>query len=118
MPNKEFSAYLKEHFPHTSSFLSGLALLIVDSFVLFGSIMLGFIIMNFINSPDINLHASFWYALFIPVILIVYGALGLYPGIANSPAIEVKKIFWRHNFLLYFYNFLYFLCRRKAACFT
>ena len=49
--------------------------------------------MNFINSPDINLHASFWYALFIPVILIVYGALGLYPGIANSPAIEVKKFF-------------------------
>jgi len=93
MANKEFSAYLKEHFPHTSSFLSGLALLIVDSFVLFGSILLGFIIMNFINSPDINLHASFWYALFIPVILIVYGALGLYPGIANSPAIEVKKFF-------------------------
>ena len=94
MTQNELSYYLKSQFPHTSSFISGLALFIVDSFVLLFSIGFGFFCVNIFNSSAINFKSFLNYSTFIPFILIIFGCTGLYPGIMISPPEEVKKFFF------------------------
>ena len=94
MTQNELSFYLKTQFPHTSSFISGLALFIVDSFVLLFSIGFGFFCVNIFNSSAINFKSFLNYSTFIPFILIIFGCTGLYPGIMISPPEEVKKFFF------------------------
>ena len=94
MTQNDLQNYLKTQFPHTSSFISGLALFIVDSFVLLFSIGFGFFCVNIINSSAINFKSFLNYSTFIPFILIIFGCTGLYPGIMISPPEEVKKFFF------------------------
>ena len=46
--------YFKKHFPHTSSFASGLSLFIVDAIVLFLCIGAGFFIVNLFDMGHRN----------------------------------------------------------------
>ncbi len=91
MTNNEFLPYYKEHFHRTSSFLSGLVLMIVDALALMLCIGISFFIINAINNEFINFRSFVTYGVYLPLILIVFYAAGLYPGIMISPAEEVKK---------------------------
>lgn len=91
MNNAEFDAYLSKRFPHTSSFWSGVGLCIVDALVLFLCIGLGFFIVNLFAPAIINFRSFIRYSFYIPFILILFGFIGLYPGIMNMPAEEVKQ---------------------------
>lgn len=94
MTEKDLTEYLKKNFPHTSSFISGFALFVVDSLVLLFSIGLGFFIVNLFNTSAINFKSFLNYSAFIPFILIIFACTGLYPGIMVSPPEEVKRFFF------------------------
>ena len=97
----EVTEYFRKNYPHTSSFISGLSLFIVDAVVLLFCIGLGFFIVNFIDSQAINFKSFINYSVYIPFILILFAANGLYPGIMNSPTEDI-----RHYFGCTFFSFL------------
>lgn len=94
MTTSEFGEVLKNKYPQTSSFISGMALFFVDAIVLILCIGFGFFIVNLFNSSDINFKSFIFYSVYIPFILLIFGCIGLYPGIMNSPTEEVKKVFF------------------------
>ena len=94
MTTSEFGTNLKKKYPRTSSFISGMALFFVDAVVLILCIGFGFFIVNLFNSSDINFKSFIYYSVYIPFILLIFGCIGLYPGIMISPTEEVKKIFF------------------------
>ena len=91
MSKTEFNAYLKKHFPRTSSFFSGFSLFIVDILTLVFCIAIGFFIVNLFAIHDINFRSFINYTIFIPFILLLFGCMGLYPGIMIPAAEQVKK---------------------------
>ena len=93
--------HFKKHFPHTSSFTSGLSLFIVDAIVLFLCIGAGFFIVNLFDTSNINFKSFINYSVYIPFILILFAANNLYPGIMNSPTEDIK-----HYFGCTFFSFL------------
>lgn len=93
MTSQDFIKYFKKTYKNrTSSFLSGLMLMIVDAISLFLCIGLSFFIINLCNPSAINFRSFIYYAYYFPLILIVYYAAGLYPGIMISPSEEVRKL--------------------------
>lgn len=91
MENKEIIKDFKTKFPTTSSFFSGLTLFFVDAIVLFLCIGIGFFIVNLFVPRLINFRSFINYSVYIPVILLMFGCFGLYPGIMIPPNEEVKK---------------------------
>lgn len=93
MTTTEFIAYFKKTYKNrTSSFFSGLLIMLSDAIALFCCIGLAFLIINFINPSAINFRSFVYYSVFFPLILVVFYAAGLYPGIMISPSDEVRKI--------------------------
>ena len=91
MNKEEFSKYLKQKNYKTSSFISGLLLFVVDTFVLFFSICIGFFIVNIFASSFINFKSFINYSFVIPIILVLFCFVGLYPGIMIPSTEEIKK---------------------------
>ena len=91
MNEEEFKKYLKANFPRTSSFLSGFMLFLVDIFTLIFCIAAGFFIINLFATSDINFKSFINYSVFLPINLIIFAIMGLYPGIMIPAAEEVKK---------------------------
>lgn len=91
MTSDEILDYLKKHYPQTSSFVSGLSLMLVDLCVLLLSLTLGFFIVNLFFTSNINFKSVVNYFIFCPIIIITFGAVGLYPGIMIPPTEAVKK---------------------------
>ena len=98
MTTSEFEKYIKNNYPRTSSFISGMALFFVDALVLILCIGLGFFLVNIFAPNSINFKSFINYFVYIPFILLFFGCLGLYPGIMNSPTDEVKKFFFSSVF--------------------
>lgn len=91
MEIEEYPAFFKAHFRRTSSFVSGTALMLTDTLAIMLSIGIGFFIVNAIYPPLINFKSFVNYAIYVPLILIVFYAAGLYPGILLAPQTEVKR---------------------------
>lgn len=87
----EFEAGFKTHYKQTSSFVSGVALMVVDAVVVMLCIGAGFFIINAINQSWINFRSFVTYSIYLPVILVVFYAANLYPGIMIAPEEEVKR---------------------------
>ena len=81
----EFLHYYKRNFHRTSSFFVGFILMLVDAAALMLSIGTSFFIINAINNAFINFRSFVTYSVYLPLILIVFYAAGLYPGIMISP---------------------------------
>lgn len=93
MTTNEFIDYFKKTYRNrTSSFFSGLMIMVSDAVALFCCVGLAFFIMNFINPSAINFRSFIYYSVFFPIILVVFYAGGLYPGILLSPSEEVRKM--------------------------
>ena len=102
MTTNEFINYFKKTYRNrTSSFLSGLLIMFSDAVALFCCIGLAFLIMNFINPSAINFRSFIYYSVFFPIIIAVFYAGGLYPGILLSPSEEVRKM----TMISFFCNF-------------
>ncbi len=91
MTEKEFEHYFHAHFKRTSSFFSGIILAAVDAVIVLLCIGIGFFIINLINHHWINFRSFVEYAVYIPVILVVFYAANLYPGILIAPQEEIKR---------------------------
>ena len=98
MTSSDLESYIKKTYPRTSSFISGLSLFFVDAFVLILCIGIGFFIVNFISPDVINFKSFINYSVYIPLILLFFACIGLYPGIMNSPTDEVRKFFFSSFF--------------------
>ena len=98
MTTSEFESYIQKNYPRTSSFISGMALFFVDALVLILCIGLGFFFVNLFAADSINFKSFINYSVYIPLILLFFGCIGLYPGIMNSPTDEVKKFFFSSLF--------------------
>ena len=91
MTEQDYRDYFKHKYYKTSSFTSGAALMVSDAFFVMLSIGISFFIINFINHSWINFRSFVEYAIYLPPMLAVFYAAGLYPGISLPPAEEVKK---------------------------
>ena len=91
MNKEEFSKYIKEQKYKTSSFVSGLLLFFVDTFVLLLSISIGFFIVNLFAKSYINFKSFINYSFIVPIILVLFSSVGLYPGIMIPSTEEIKK---------------------------
>ena len=91
MNKEEFSEYFKKQKYKTSSFVSGLLLFFVDTFVLLLSISIGFFIVNLFATSYINFKSFINYSFIVPIILILFSSVGLYPGIMIPSTEEIKK---------------------------
>lgn len=91
MTESEFENYFHTNFKRTSSFISGIILMLVDAFILLLCIGIGFFIINFINNSWINFRSFVTYWIYLPAILVVFYAASLYPGILIAPQEEIKR---------------------------
>lgn len=91
MKVEEYNSFFKSRFKVTSSFFSGISMMLVDAIIVMLSIGAGFFIVNLINPPSINFKSFVTYSVYVPVILIVFCASGLYPGLLLAPQEEVKR---------------------------
>lgn len=91
MTNEEYRKYFKKNFWRTSSFTSGAALMAVDCVMVMLSIGISFFIINLINHHWINFRSFVTYWVYLPPMMVVFYAAGLYPGLVYPPADEVKK---------------------------
>ncbi len=91
MTEQEYKKYFQTKFWRTSSFTSGVALLVSDCLMIMISIAISFFIVNFINPSWINFRSFIHYRIFLPPMIAVFYAAGLYPGLVLPPADEVKK---------------------------
>ncbi|MDE6067842.1 MAG: sugar transferase, partial [Treponemataceae bacterium] len=89
---QDFENYYRRNFHRTSSFWSGIVFMLVDAITLLLCIGIGFFIVNFVNHSFINFRSFVEYYVYIPLILIVFYAADLYPGIMTSPAEDVKRL--------------------------
>jgi len=95
MTKDTFEEYLNKSYTHTSSFFSGLVIFIFDALALFLSIGLAFFLVNLFDTPEnvLKFNSFVYYSVYIPLILLVYMGMGMYPGIMVSPTDEVRKSF-------------------------
>lgn len=89
---KKFEDYYSANFNRTSSFWSGLTIMVFDAGILLLSIGIGFFLVNLVNHRFINFRSFVEYYIYIPAILAVFYAADLYPGIMTSPAEDVKRL--------------------------
>ncbi len=89
--NSKFRTYLNKNFWRTSSFTSGAALMVSDCLMVMLSIGISFFIINFINHHWINFRSFYTYGIYLPPMIAVFYAAGLYPGLVLPPEDEVKK---------------------------
>ena len=94
MAIEELEDYLNKKYPRTTSFWCGFSTFLVDTVALFITIGIGFFIVNIFDSPNINFRSFINYMIYVPFILILFGCVGLYPGIMISPTEEVRKLFF------------------------
>lgn len=93
MTSTDFISYFKKTYKNrTSSFISGIMILFSDAISLFLCIGLSFLIINLIKPELINFRSFVFYSQYFPLILVVFYAAGLYPGIMTSPSDEVRKL--------------------------
>ena len=93
MTTLEFTSYFKKTYRNrTSSFLSGLMIMISDAIALFCCVGAAFLIVNLINPSMINFRSFVYYSAFFPLVLVAFYSAGLYPGIMISPSDEVRKM--------------------------
>lgn len=91
MTQNEYETAFRRKFHWTSSFMSGFTLMIVDAISLMLCIGISFFIINLVDHTFINFRSFVNYAIYLPLILLVFNAAGLYPGIMASPAEDVKR---------------------------
>ena len=91
MTEQDYKTYFKSNFYRTSSFTSGIALMLFDCMMVMLSIGISFFIINLMNHSWINFRSFVNYWVYLPPLIAVFYAAGLYPGLVYPPADEVKK---------------------------
>ena len=77
MTEQDYKTYFKANFYRTSSFTSGVALMLFDCVMVMLSIGISFFIINFINHSWINFRSFVDYWIYLPPLIAVFYAAGL-----------------------------------------
>ena len=88
----EFRTYIKSNYKRTSSFVTGTALAISDAITILLAVGMGFFLVNLVDHSLINFRSFITYWSYIPLIMLVFYAAKLYPGIMLAPSQEIKNI--------------------------
>ena len=88
----ELKKNFPQKYPRTSSFTSGISLVVVDAFTIMFCFCCSFFIINAIDHSLINFRSFVTYSVYLPPIIFVFYAANLYPGIMLSPAEEVHHL--------------------------
>jgi Undecaprenyl-phosphate galactose phosphotransferase WbaP len=91
MTEQDYRTYFNSKYQRTSSFTSGLVLMLTDAIVAMLCIGLTFFLVNAVDHSLINFRSFVTYSIYLPVMIAVFYAAGLYPGIMLAPAEEVKR---------------------------
>lgn len=91
MTVQEFKEIFPQKYKRTSSFVSGLMLGFFDALTVMLCIGAAFFIVNWIDHSLINFRSFITYSIYLPLIIIVFYAANLYPGILMAPSEEVKR---------------------------
>lgn len=91
MTEEEYLTFFNSKYWRTSSFISGFMLAVSDCLMVMLSIGASFFIINLLNHSWINFRSFVTYWVYLPPMIAVFYAAGLYPGISLPPADEVKK---------------------------
>ena len=92
MTIEEFKTCFPQKYPRTSSFTSGISLMFIDCFSIMLCIGISFFIINAIDHSFINFRSFVTYSIYLPLILLVFYAANLYPGIMLNPSDEVRHL--------------------------
>jgi Undecaprenyl-phosphate galactose phosphotransferase WbaP len=91
MTHSEFELWYKKRFRRTTSAYNIAAMIIGDLIGVMLSFGAGFFIMNLYNMGAINFRSFVTYWPYVPIFIIVFQMLSLYPGIALAPAEELRN---------------------------
>jgi len=94
MTLSEFDAWYRTRFRRTSSALTAVAFIFSDMLGVMLSVGLGFFLVKiffFIFPGHINFKSFVTYWPYMPVFVIIFQILNLYPGIALAPAEELRR---------------------------
>lgn len=91
MTLEDFSQSFPKKYITTSSFLSGILILLVDFIDIMVCFGISFFLVNLIDFSIINFKSFINYWIYLPAFLVVFYACKLYPGIMLSPADEIRR---------------------------
>lgn len=91
MNTKEFVAFFKKRHITTSSFISGIILMLVDAFIVMFVFGMSFFIVNAIDHSLITFKSFVNYWVYLPAFIAVFYAIKLYPGIMIPPGDEIRR---------------------------
>ncbi|MDR2602391.1 MAG: undecaprenyl-phosphate galactose phosphotransferase WbaP [Spirochaetaceae bacterium] len=86
----EFELWYKKRFNRTTSAYNIIAMIISDLISVMVSFGVGFFIINIYDMGSINFRSFVTYWPYLPIFIIVFWLLALYPGIALAPAEELR----------------------------
>ena len=92
MTINEFENWYKPRYSRTSSALTATAIIISDLFSIMLSFGIGFFLVNMYNYEIINFRSFITYWVYLPIFIIIFQILYLYPGISLAPADEFRSL--------------------------
>ncbi|MDR0382984.1 MAG: undecaprenyl-phosphate galactose phosphotransferase WbaP [Spirochaetaceae bacterium] len=90
MTLNEFETWYKKHFRRTTSAYNFIAMIISDLIAVMISFGIGFFLVNLYDMGSISFRSFVTYWPYLPVFIVVFQMLSLYPGIALAPAEELR----------------------------
>jgi Undecaprenyl-phosphate galactose phosphotransferase WbaP len=90
MTLNEFETWYKRHFRRTTSAYNHIAMIASDLIAVMISFGTGFFLVNLYDMGAISFRSFVTYWPYLPVFIIVFQMLSLYPGIALAPAEELR----------------------------
>ncbi|MDR2073425.1 MAG: undecaprenyl-phosphate galactose phosphotransferase WbaP [Spirochaetaceae bacterium] len=100
MPLNEYEKWYRVRYRRTSSALTSLAMIMADLVSVMLCFGAGFFLVNFYDEHLINFRSFVTYWPYLPVFVVFFWALGLYPGASQAPAEEFKRL-TTSSFLVY-----------------
>jgi Undecaprenyl-phosphate galactose phosphotransferase WbaP len=93
MTFSDFSIWYRSRYHRTSSALTATAFIIADLFGAMASFGAGFFCVNAYDIVAINFKSFVTYWPYVPVFILIFQILGLYPGVSLAPSEELRRFF-------------------------
>jgi Undecaprenyl-phosphate galactose phosphotransferase WbaP len=88
---REYESWYKIRYRRTSSSLTATALIISDLFAVLISFGIGFFLVNLYDVHAINFKSFITYSPYLPIFVVIFYFMHLYPGISLAPAEELRR---------------------------
>ncbi|AEF80788.1 undecaprenyl-phosphate galactose phosphotransferase WbaP [Leadbettera azotonutricia] len=86
----EFDGWYRARYHRTSSALTATALIVADFFGVMVSFGAGFFLVNLYDMSYINFRSFVTYWPYLPIFILIFQIMNLYPGVSLAPADELR----------------------------